>query len=150
LVFEDIDAEIECLKASENTCSTQCPTNFDPLTSDEGGTCVIAACDNRIPVDNSCYMSGDTIPCYSLSLLNECYSSCPQFTTSNVSVSNNPKCDVVPCDTRTPANQGACFITTYEGCYSYEGKCYSQCPGLTTPKPGDNVCCYLISYIFDF
>jgi hypothetical protein len=122
-----------------NSCSNQCPTNYDPSPSNNGGTCVIAECDSRIPISDSCYMTGDTTRCYSLSLLNRCYSACPQFTTSNTSVTNNPKCDTIACNTRTPVDGVVCSITAYESCYSYEGKCYSECPGLTAPIPGGNV-----------
>jgi hypothetical protein len=142
LVYEDINNEVQCLKLSNGSCSSQCEPNYDPLPSLQGGTCVVAECENRSPsLNGSCYMPGDTTSsrCYSLIQVNRCYSECPPLTTSNISDTNNPKCDPVPCDSRVPDSRGVCWIDTNEACYIYESVCYSQCPNLTAPALGDNV-----------
>jgi hypothetical protein len=141
LVYEDIDAEILCVQIDNNTCSLQCPVNYDPVPSVNGGTCAIAACDNRVPVNGSCWMSGDdgseSSRCYSVVEVNRCYSTCPQLTSPNTTVANNWRCDVVPCESRVPDSRGICWIESNEACFIYQNKCYSQCPELTGPV--DNV-----------
>jgi hypothetical protein len=141
LVFEDVDSEVECLKISDNTCNAQCPTNYDPVLSLQGGTCVIAECASRVPLEGSCYMAGDnpSYLCYSLEELNRCYNTCPLLTIPNVTVPNKPRCDAVPCDSRVPDSRGVCAIEPFDRCYIYQGACYSQCPGLTSPLPDQNV-----------
>jgi hypothetical protein len=130
---------VECLKVNENTCSAQCPTNYNPSLSSTGSTCVVAECSNRVPVGGTCVMSGDSALCYLSLELNKCYSQCPSFTTVNTTVANNPKCDSVLCQTRTPDSRGLCSIEDTERCYSYQGSCYSECPGITSPLPNQNV-----------
>jgi hypothetical protein len=141
LVFEDVDGGVECLRINESVCNTQCATNYDPLPSDEGGICTIAECENRIPINGSCVMTGDSIAsrCYSLNELNKCYSLCPEHTTPNSSLITNPKCDVTACEGRVPTTRGVCSLTWNEACYMYGAKCYSVCPSLTTPVVDENV-----------
>jgi hypothetical protein len=141
LVFEDINDEVECLKISDTSCDTHCPTNYDPSPSLEGGTCVVTDCTNRVPIDGSCYMEGDTGSslCYSLMEMGRCYSECPQLTMPNGTVSNNAKCDIIPCESRTPGIGGVCSIGTSDACFSFESKCYSQCPDLTVLIVVENV-----------
>jgi hypothetical protein len=141
LVYEDIDGEIDCLKISDSECSLQCPLNLDPVPSLQGGTCVVSVCDNRVPIGGTCVMAGDSTSnrCYSLIELQRCYSVCPQLTTPNITVSSNPKCEIISCNERIPDSRGICVVETNEMCYVYQGACYSVCPELTTPAIGESV-----------
>jgi hypothetical protein len=122
---------VQCLKIDNTTCATACPTNMDPIRSGSGWECRLRACEERVPVNGTCWMSGDTdTPCYSLAELNACYSTCPTQTTSNSQTPGNPRCVLTPCASRTPDSRGVCLISPLDECYTYNGQCVTECPGI--------------------
>jgi hypothetical protein len=37
---------------------------------------------------------------------------------------------VTPCMSRTPDSRGVCLISVMDECYTYNGQCVDQCPGI--------------------
>jgi hypothetical protein len=133
VVYEDADTAVECYKIDNTRCDASCPPNMDPLPSLDGGICQTTPCDQRTPINGVCVMPNDASPCYSLADLSRCYSTCPAQTTVNTSIANNPRCVPISCNLRTPDARGVCLITLNDQCYTYNGQCVTECPGITSP-----------------
>jgi hypothetical protein len=105
---------------------------MDPVRSGSGWECRLRACDERIPVNGSCAMPDDAASslCYSLEELSSCYSTCPTQTTANSQTAGNPKCILTPCASRTPDSRGVCLISPVDQCFTYNGQCVTECPGI--------------------
>jgi hypothetical protein len=142
VVFEDVDAAVECLRINETTCSSQCPVNMDPLIVLGRGICTVRACTEREPNIGVCSMPGDSATCYSMAELNRCYTTCPNQSSMNISNSSNPSCTPIPCTSRSPDGRGVCLISSTDECYAYNGNCVNECPGLTSYQSENDKVCY--------
>jgi hypothetical protein len=129
VVYEDADTAVECVKIDDTTCSADCPINLVPVISSAGLVCDWIECNERVPVDGVCAVSGiETSYCYSLVELGRCYTACPSHTIPNTQTSSNPRCVVTPCTSRTPDSRGVCLIKADDECYVYNGQCLESCP----------------------
>jgi hypothetical protein len=150
VVYEDADTAVECYKIDDTSCDFSCPQNMDPLPSLSGGTCQTTPCNQRTPIVGVCTMPGDTSSCYSLTELNRCYSPCPAQTTVNTSIANNPRCVPIPCDSRSPDTRGVCLITLDDQCYTFNGRCVTECPTISSSESQEEKVEKILLFFFNF
>jgi hypothetical protein len=114
------------------TCFEECPQ--DTLTDQTDSRFCIFPCYQRTPLDESCFLWGDSSNCYVYN--SDCYSTCPYNTRENI---KTKECDIVQCDNREFVLETLCTLPTDDTsssyCYSYNNKCYSTCP----PNTRENI-----------